>query len=194
MRSTSGGAPSPARWLLPAGNGEPGAGAGKKPGPCWGLDGAGRPSGPPGRAQLSRRIGGGAFAVLWFTSKGPACISAGRGGRSRGQQFVSAFRCRFKRRSPREREVRAERKYPARRSRVLSLGFTARPRPRLAGVWGPSRQPRPGRCARHWPGTPPAAAARRRSLPEPEDGHWGLLSGKERQLQPGGARRDRGVR
>lgn len=137
----------------------------EKPGRCWGAPGRGgrspvlRASRWPAGQSCSwcRRIGGGASAVLRFTSKGPACISAGRGGRSRGQQSVSDSRRRFKRGSPREREVSAERKHQTRRAPFPSPGSAARPRLGLAGSSGP---PRPGRDARHRPGTPPAAAVR----------------------------------
>lgn len=140
----------------------------EKPGRCWGAPGRGGRSPvlgasrwPAGQScSWCRRIGGGASAVLWFTSKGPACISAGRVGRSRGQQSVSASRCRFKRGSPREREVSAERKHQTRRAPFPSPGSAARPRLGLAGSPGPSGPPRPGRDARHRAGTPPAAAVR----------------------------------
>lgn len=80
MRSASCGAPSPARCCRWAGTASERSRG--KPGRCSGPDGAGGPPcwGSPGarraELQLCRCIGGGASAVLSFTSKGPACISA----------------------------------------------------------------------------------------------------------------------
>lgn len=128
---------------LSAGNGDVAAGTVGRPERTVPRAGATRrPS-----EQSRRGIGRGASAVPWFTSKGMACISAGRGGRSRRQQSVSASRCRFKRGSRREKKVSAERKHQTRRSQLLSPGSSAHPRLRLSGI--PSGLPRPGRGARH---------------------------------------------
>lgn len=125
----------------------------------------GVPGGPPGRAATvppHRRRS--LRCPLVHLERPGLYFLPGLGGRSRGQQFVSASRCRFKRGSPRKREVSAERKHPTRRARLLSPPSAARRRPGLAGVPGPSELPRPGRGPRHRPGSPLAAGARRCAL------------------------------
>lgn len=127
----------------------------------------GVPGGPRGRAATMlphrrRRL----RCPLVHLERPGLYFLPGRGGRSSGQQSVSASRCRFKRGSPREREVSAERKHPTRRARLLSTLSAARPRPGFAGIPGPSELPRPGRGPRHRPGTPPAAGTRRCALLE----------------------------
>lgn len=146
---------------------------------------------PPHR-QRSLRIGGGASAVLWFTSKGPACISAWPWRKEPRAAVRLSLPVQVQARvtegkgGERGKETPCP-PYPAPLPGVRcppSLGACRHPGAVGAAAAGKGRSAPAGHA-------PPAAGARRGSLPQAASRHRGLLCGMERRLRSGGAQRER---